>query len=140
MKSASDSLLTDGRSVPAVAAGAGHTGTVTVTIPAGTPPNTYYVVTCADNAEQRRGDRRDEQLHGLQHRGHRHALISRLTSALSRNGGEGRALAQRFGGDFIGRAVTPEQRALGGLILVLPRAVGTGSVGACPAGGTRTRR
>jgi hypothetical protein len=47
-KSPSDTLLTGGRAVPGLAAGASHSGTVTVTIPAATPPNTYFVLACAD--------------------------------------------------------------------------------------------
>ena len=31
-----------------MAAGASQSGTVTVTIPAATAPNTYYLLTCAD--------------------------------------------------------------------------------------------
>ena len=50
VKSAGDTLLTGSRTVPAVAAGASHSGTVTVTIPAATPPNTYFVLACADGA------------------------------------------------------------------------------------------
>jgi subtilisin family serine protease len=49
VKSANDILLTGSRSVPAVAAGATQSGTVTVTIPVATAPNTYYVLTCADS-------------------------------------------------------------------------------------------
>ncbi len=48
VKDAADVLLTGGRSVPALAAGATHTGTVSVGIPAGTPLNTYHVMACAD--------------------------------------------------------------------------------------------
>jgi hypothetical protein len=33
-----------------VPAGTGQTGTITVVVPAGTAPNTYYVLTCADAA------------------------------------------------------------------------------------------
>jgi hypothetical protein len=36
--------------VPGLAAGAGHTGTVTVTIPTATSPNTYFLLACADGA------------------------------------------------------------------------------------------
>ena len=50
VKSASDTLLTGSRGVPGLAAGASHSGTVTVTIPAATPPNTYFVLACADAA------------------------------------------------------------------------------------------
>ena len=48
VKSAGDTLLTGTRSVPALAAGASHSATVTVTIPAATPPNTYFLLACAD--------------------------------------------------------------------------------------------
>jgi subtilase family serine protease len=48
VKSAGDLLLTGSRGVPALAAGASHSGTVTVTIPAATPPNTYFLLACAD--------------------------------------------------------------------------------------------
>ena len=50
MKSAGDTLLTGKRGIPSVAAGASHFGTITVTIPAATPPNTYFLLACADNA------------------------------------------------------------------------------------------
>jgi subtilase family serine protease len=42
-------LLTGSRAVPALAAGASQSGTVTVTIPATTPLNNYVVVACADD-------------------------------------------------------------------------------------------
>ena len=48
VKSAGDLLLTGSRTVPGLAAGASHSGTVTVTIPAATPLNTYFVLACAD--------------------------------------------------------------------------------------------
>ncbi len=48
VKSAGDALLTGSRTVPALAAGASHSGTVTVTIPAATPLNTYFLLACAD--------------------------------------------------------------------------------------------
>ena len=48
VKSAGDTLLTGSRGVPALAAGASHSGTVTVTIPAATPLNTYFLLACAD--------------------------------------------------------------------------------------------
>jgi hypothetical protein len=50
VKSASDTLMTGSRGIPGLAAGASHSGTVTVTIPAATPPNTYFVLACADAA------------------------------------------------------------------------------------------
>ena len=50
VKSAGDTLLTGSRGIPALAAGASHSGTVTVTIAAATPPNTYFVLVCADAA------------------------------------------------------------------------------------------
>ena len=47
-KSAGDPLLNGSRAVPTLAAGGTHSGTVTVTIPAATPPNTYFLLACAD--------------------------------------------------------------------------------------------
>jgi len=47
-KSAGDTLLTGSRTLPALAAGASHTGSATLTIPATTAPNTYFLVACAD--------------------------------------------------------------------------------------------
>ena len=49
VKSAGDTLLTGSRGVPGLAAGASHSGTVTVTIPAATPLNTYFLLPCADD-------------------------------------------------------------------------------------------
>jgi subtilisin family serine protease len=49
LKSADDRLLTGNRGVPELAAGASHSGTVTVTVPPATPLNTYYLLTCADD-------------------------------------------------------------------------------------------
>ncbi|PWU17547.1 MAG: serine protease [Candidatus Rokuibacteriota bacterium] len=49
-KSADDKVLTGIRSVPVLAAGQSHTGTVTVTIPLATTPGTYLLLACADNA------------------------------------------------------------------------------------------
>jgi len=48
VKSTSDTLLIGNRSVPGLAAGATHTGTVTLTIPTATLPNTYFLLACAD--------------------------------------------------------------------------------------------
>jgi len=48
VKSAGDTLLNGSRAVPTLAAGGTHSGTVTVTIPAATPPNTYFLLACAD--------------------------------------------------------------------------------------------
>ena len=50
-KSADDRLLTGTRSVPTLAAGAASTLTVTVTIPSATPPGTYFLLACADDAK-----------------------------------------------------------------------------------------
>ena len=50
-KSAGDTLLTGSRGVPALAPGASSAGTVTVTIPASTPLNTYFLLACADNGD-----------------------------------------------------------------------------------------
>ena len=49
VKSAGDTLLTGSRTVPALAAGGSHSGIVTVTIPAATPLNTYFLLACADD-------------------------------------------------------------------------------------------
>ena len=48
-KNAGDLLLTGTRGVPGLAAGASHSGTVTVTIPAATPLNNYVLLACADD-------------------------------------------------------------------------------------------
>ena len=48
-KNAGDILLTGTRGVPGLAAGASHSGTVTVTIPAATPLNNYVLLACADD-------------------------------------------------------------------------------------------
>jgi hypothetical protein len=52
VKSAGDRLLTGKRAVPVLDAGASHSGTVTVTIPASTPLSTYFLLACADNASK----------------------------------------------------------------------------------------
>jgi hypothetical protein len=49
VKSASDTLLTGSRSVPGLAAGASHSGSVTVAIPKGTTAGTYFLLACADD-------------------------------------------------------------------------------------------
>ncbi len=49
VKSAGDILLTGSRGVPALAPGASSSGTLTVTIPAATPLDTYFLLACADN-------------------------------------------------------------------------------------------
>ena len=49
VKGSGDTAVTGSRSVPAVAAGGSHSGTVTVTIPSATPLNTYFLLACADN-------------------------------------------------------------------------------------------
>ena len=49
VKSAGDTRLTGSRGVPALAAGASHSGTVTVTIPAATALSTYFLLACADD-------------------------------------------------------------------------------------------
>ena len=48
-KSSGDKLLSGSRGVPALAAGASSTGTVTVTIPSNTALGTYYLLACADD-------------------------------------------------------------------------------------------
>jgi subtilase family serine protease len=50
VKGAGDTLLTGSRTVPGLTAGASHTGTVTLTIPTATLPNTYFLLACADGA------------------------------------------------------------------------------------------
>jgi hypothetical protein len=42
-------ILNGSRAVPALAAGTTHNGTVSVTLPANTPLNIYYLIACADN-------------------------------------------------------------------------------------------
>lgn len=44
-----DRRLTGSRSVPLLADGASHAGTVSVTIPSTTPPGQYYLLACADD-------------------------------------------------------------------------------------------
>jgi hypothetical protein len=48
-KSGGDVLLTGTRAVPALAAGATSTGTVTVTVPGATALGTYFLLACADD-------------------------------------------------------------------------------------------
>jgi subtilase family serine protease len=48
-KGAGDVLLTPGRAVPALSAGAQSWGTFTVTIPGSTSAGTYYLLACADD-------------------------------------------------------------------------------------------
>jgi subtilase family serine protease len=48
-KSADDKLLTGSRTVPVLAAAASHSGAVTVAIPNGIPPGTYYLLACVDD-------------------------------------------------------------------------------------------
>ena len=50
-KSPDDRLLTGSRSAPTLAPGAASTQTVTVTIPSATPPGTYVLLACADDAK-----------------------------------------------------------------------------------------
>ena len=50
VKSADDTLLAGSHSVSALDAGASHTATVTVTIPAATPLDSYFLLACADHA------------------------------------------------------------------------------------------
>jgi subtilase family serine protease len=52
VKSVGDTLLGGSRAVPALAAAASHSGTVTVTIPATTPLNAYFLLACADDLGQ----------------------------------------------------------------------------------------
>jgi len=46
-----DRPLAESRAVPALAAGAGSTGTVSVAIPDGTPPGSYVLLACADDLQ-----------------------------------------------------------------------------------------
>jgi hypothetical protein len=48
-KGAGDTLLTGTHSVPGLAAGASHTATIKVTIPAGIPLDAYFLLACADD-------------------------------------------------------------------------------------------
>ena len=48
VKSADDTLLTGSHSAHGLDPGASHSATVTVTIPAATPPNAYFLIACAD--------------------------------------------------------------------------------------------
>ena len=48
-RSADDLLLAGTHPVPGLDPGNSHSATVTVTIPATTPPNTYFVLSCADD-------------------------------------------------------------------------------------------
>ena len=48
IKSANGVLLAGYRTLPALAAGASHSGSVTLGIPLATPPNTYFLLACAD--------------------------------------------------------------------------------------------
>jgi hypothetical protein len=48
VKSGDDRQMGTTRNVPALAAGAVNSGTVSLRIPASTPPNTYFVLACID--------------------------------------------------------------------------------------------
>ena len=48
VKSSGDPSLTGSRAVPALAAGASSTGTVTIRVPKATPAGTYVLIACAD--------------------------------------------------------------------------------------------
>ena len=48
VKSAADRALDNHRSVPALAAGASSTGSVSVHVPSGTPRGTYFLLACSD--------------------------------------------------------------------------------------------
>ena len=52
VKSAGDLMLTGGggRTVPGLAPGGSHSGTVTMTIPSNTPLNAYFLLACADGS------------------------------------------------------------------------------------------
>jgi parallel beta-helix repeat protein len=49
LKNGGDRLLSGYRSVPSLAPGAESTGTITVTVPSGTPLGTYFLLACADD-------------------------------------------------------------------------------------------
>jgi subtilase family serine protease len=49
VKGPGDRLLTGGRAVAALAAGASRSGAVTLTVPSSTPLGTYFVLACADD-------------------------------------------------------------------------------------------
>ena len=49
VKSAADRALDNRRSVPALAAGASSTGSISVHVPAGTPRGTYFLLACSDH-------------------------------------------------------------------------------------------
>jgi len=51
-KNAGDRALVGFRAVGVLAAGAGSTGTMSVTIPGSTPPGSYYLLACADDQSQ----------------------------------------------------------------------------------------
>jgi hypothetical protein len=51
LKGGGDKLLTGTRAVPSLVAGAQSSGTVTVTVPAGTAANSYYLLACADDTK-----------------------------------------------------------------------------------------
>ncbi len=52
VKNSGDKVLTGSRAVPSLVPGDTSTGTVMVTIPAGLPSNTYYLLACADDAKK----------------------------------------------------------------------------------------
>ena len=51
VKGTTDRLLTGTRVVPALIAGATSAGPVNLTVPSSTPPDTYYLIACADDAK-----------------------------------------------------------------------------------------
>jgi len=54
VKNAGDTLLTGSRAVPGLAGDASQSGTVTVTMPAATPLNTYFLLACATTSTSSR--------------------------------------------------------------------------------------
>ena len=62
-KSADDTLLTGSHSVHGLDPGASHSATVTVTIPAATPPNAYFLLACADGQNAVAESNERQQLH-----------------------------------------------------------------------------
>jgi hypothetical protein len=75
VKNTGDTMLLGSRSVPGLAAGATHTGTVTLANdPHGDPAQHLFPPRVRRWREQRGGDGRDQQLQGLRQHGDRHAV------------------------------------------------------------------
>ena len=96
VKSTGDALLNGSRTVPGLAAGASHSGTVTVTIPAAMPLNTYFLLACADAPNTVVETDETNNCKDLQHHGSGHALIGRVARPFFPVvGGRGRASSRR---------------------------------------------